>query len=63
MAVDEVSNGDSGEASLPPSWIRSWLFSRGADPAAAVLAEADPTVVGGRRGGGGSGLYCVATVM
>jgi hypothetical protein len=50
VGAEEVRDDDGGGASPPPSRIRSWLASRGADPAAVVLGEKDPAVVGGRRG-------------
>uniref|UniRef100_A0A0D3H626 Uncharacterized protein n=1 Tax=Oryza barthii TaxID=65489 RepID=A0A0D3H626_9ORYZ len=49
--AEEVSNNNGRGVSLPPSWICGWLASRGADPTAVVLGEADPVVVGERLGG------------
>lgn len=53
--AEEVSDNNGRGVSLPPSWICGWLASRGANPTAVVLGEADPVVVGGRLGGGGRG--------
>lgn len=55
VMAEEVSDNNGRGVSLPLSWICGWLASRGADPIAVVLGEADPVVVGGRLGGGGRG--------
>lgn len=55
VMAEEVSDNNGRGVSLPPSWICGWLASRGANPTAVVLGEADPVVVGGRLGGGGRG--------
>lgn len=53
--AEEVSDGDGDGrgASPPPSRIHNRLVSRGANPPAVVLGEADPTMVGGKHGSGG----------